>query len=153
LHEQAKKTISVIDSDDEDTSTPFEPYANVNFALGSVKIIVHKGERLSLKGVLGGSSVPSPYLRIICGDDKKKSNTVKNSENPTFEEEYEFVAKVGSSNNHCVCVCVCVCVCEIVLFISLFILITEPNESSVRCQARFDSGQGWKDWIHCCLVA
>lgn len=84
----------VVDDDDTGPVEP-EPYQSVQFASGTLKMVVKRAENVQVKSMLGGASKPSPFVRVVYGGADFKTNTVKNSDSPTYEAETEFPVRVS----------------------------------------------------------
>ena len=60
---------------------------------GTVKVIVNKAKNLMKSDMIGKSD---PYAIVACGDDKSKSKTVKNNQNPEWNHEAIFAVDDNS---------------------------------------------------------
>ena len=63
---------------------------------GTVKVIVEKAKNLMKADIIGKSD---PYALVACGDDKSKSKTVKNNQNPEWNHEAIFAVDDNSPAN------------------------------------------------------
>ena len=63
---------------------------------GTVKVIVEKAKNLMKADLIGKSD---PYALVACGDDKSKSKTIKNNQNPEWNHEAIFAVDDNSPAN------------------------------------------------------